>query len=157
MKVRESIFHFAYYKSWIWKLVDECYDYTYSFLKHTTLIHGKFLYLIGMICINNATCQKNVFLHVNMFVVILDRWHIIKNCMGPPALGPKDEKLLVPKGPTLHLLLDHVSSLISETIHGNSLITTIKKNKIVYLIFNVKLNIFTNSLSSIFTPTFLHL
>ena len=46
---------------------------------------------------------------------------------------------------TLHLSLAHVSSPISETIHVNPLITTIKKNKIVSLLFNVRLNIFTNS------------
>ena len=86
-------------------MVDECYDYTYSFLKHTTLIHGKFLYLIGMIMLH---VKKNVFVHVNMFVVILDRWHIIKNCIGPTALGPKDEKLLVPTGPTLHIVFHHL-------------------------------------------------
>ena len=33
-----------------------------------------------------------------MLVVILDSLHIIKNCTGPTALDPKDEKLLVPKG-----------------------------------------------------------
>ena len=58
---------------------------------------------------------------------------------------------------TLHLPLTHVSSLISETIHVSPLITTIKKNKIVSLLFNVGLNIFTNSLSSIFTLISLHL
>ena len=44
---------------------------------------------------------------------------------------------------TFHLLLAHVFSSISETIHVNPLITTIKKNKIVSLLFNVGLNIFT--------------
>ena len=58
---------------------------------------------------------------------------------------------------TLYLPLAHVSSPISETIHVSSLITTIKKNKIVYLLFNVGLNIFHNSSSSIFTPISLHL
>ena len=43
---------------------------------------------------------------------------------------------------TLHLPLVHVSSPISETIHVSPL-TTIKKNKIVSLLFNVGLNIFT--------------
>ena len=57
----------------------------------------------------------------------------------------------------LHLPLAHVSSPISETIHVSSLITTIKKNKIVSLFFNVGLNNFTNSLSSIFIPISLHL
>ena len=46
---------------------------------------------------------------------------------------------------TLHLPLAHVSSPISETIYVSPLITTIKKNKIVSLIFNVGLNIFTTS------------
>ena len=55
--------------------------------------------------------------------------------------------------PTLHLLLAHVSSPISKIIHINSLISTIKKNKIISLFFNVGLNNFTNSLSSIFTFT----
>ena len=58
---------------------------------------------------------------------------------------------------TLHLPLTHVFSPISETIHFNPLITTIKKNKIVSLIFNVGLTIFTNSSSSIFIPISLHL
>ena len=58
---------------------------------------------------------------------------------------------------TLHLPLAHVSSPISETIHVSPLITTIKKNKIVSLLFNVGLNIFTNSSSSIFTLISLHL
>ena len=44
---------------------------------------------------------------------------------------------------TLHLPLAHVSSPISETIHVSPLITIIKKNKIVSLLFNVRLNIFT--------------
>ena len=39
----------------------------------------------------------------------------------------------------------HVSSPISETIHVSPLIITIKKNKIVSLLFNVGLNIFTTS------------
>ena len=55
--------------------------------------------------------------------------------------------------PTLHLLLAHVSSPISKIIHINSLISTIKKNKIISLLFNVGLNNFTNFLSSIFTFT----
>ena len=55
--------------------------------------------------------------------------------------------------PTLHLLLAHVSSPISKIIHINSLISTIKKNKIISLLFNVGLNNFSNSLSSIFTFT----
>ena len=42
--------------------------------------------------------SKNLFVQVNMLVVILDSLHIIKNCTGPTALDPKDEKLLVPKG-----------------------------------------------------------
>ena len=54
---------------------------------------------------------------------------------------------------TLHLLLAHVFSPISKTIHISPLITTIKKNKIFSLIFNVGLNIFNNSLSFIFIPT----
>ena len=58
---------------------------------------------------------------------------------------------------TLHLPLAHESSLISESIHISPLITTIKKNKIVSLLFNVGLNIFTNLSSSIFTLTSLHL
>ena len=53
---------------------------------------------------------------------------------------------------TLHLPLAHVSSPISETIHVSPLITTIKKNKKVSLLFIVRLNIFHNSSSSIFTP-----
>ena len=55
---------------------------------------------------------------------------------------------------TLHLPLAHISSPIFETIHVSILITTIKKNKIVSLLFNVGLNIFINSPSSILTPTF---
>ena len=43
------------------------------------------------------------------------------------------------------------------TIYVNPLITKIKKNKIVTLLFNMGLNIFTNSPSSIFTPISLHL
>ena len=58
---------------------------------------------------------------------------------------------------TLHLPLVYVSSPISKTIHVSPLITTIKNNKIVFLIFNVELNIFTNFSSSIFTLTSLHL
>ena len=58
---------------------------------------------------------------------------------------------------TLHLPLTHVFSPIYQTIHFNPLITTNKKNKIVSLLFNVELNIFTNSSSSISTPTSLHL
>ena len=58
---------------------------------------------------------------------------------------------------TLYLPFAHVSNLISETIHVNLLITTIKKNKIVSLIFNVELNIFTNSSFFVFTPISLHL
>ena len=41
---------------------------------------------------------------------------------------------------TLYLPLAHVSSPIFETIHISLLITTIKKNKIVSLIFNIGLN-----------------
>ena len=57
--------------------------------------------------------------------------------------------------------LAHVSSPIVETIHVSPLITTIEKNKIVSLLFNVELNIFTNSLSSlphlyIYVVTFIH-
>ena len=51
----------------------------------------------------------------------------------------------------------HVSSLIFESIHISPLIATIKKNKIVSLLFNVGLKIFTNSSSSILTPTSLQL
>ena len=51
--------------------------------------------------------------------------------------------LLRPALISLHLPLTHVSNPISETIHVSPLITTIKKNKIVSLIFNVGLNIFT--------------
>ena len=43
---------------------------------------------------------------------------------------------------TLYLLLAHASSPISKSIHISPLITTIKKNKIVSLFFNVGLNIF---------------
>ena len=64
---------------------------------------------------------------------------------------------------TFHLLPAHVFSSISETIHVNPLITTIKKNKIVSLLFNVGLNIFTTfhlpySLSHlyIFVVIFIH-
>ena len=66
-------------------------------------------------------------------------------------------------GSTLHLPLAHISSPISKTIHVSPLITTIKKNKIASLLFNVGLKIFTNSWSSLFTPhlyiyvvTFIH-
>ena len=58
---------------------------------------------------------------------------------------------------TLHLSFVHVSNPISDSIHISPLITTIKRNKIVSLIFNVRLNIFTNSSFSIFTPASLHL
>ena len=57
----------------------------------------------------------------------------------------------------LFFSLAHVSSPISETIHFSPLITTIKKNKIVSLLFNVGLNIFTNFSSTIFIPTSLYL
>ena len=53
--------------------------------------------------------------------------------------------------------LAHVFDLISESIHISPLITTIKKNKIISLIFNVGLNIFTNSSFFIFIPTSLYL
>ena len=43
---------------------------------------------------------------------------------------------LVPSPP-----FGHISSLISESIHISPLIITIKKNKIVSLLFNVGLNI----------------
>ena len=43
---------------------------------------------------------------------------------------------LIPPPSTLHLPLAHVSNLISEIIHVSPLITTIKKNNIVSLIFN---------------------
>ena len=58
---------------------------------------------------------------------------------------------------TVHLSLVYVSNSISESIYINPLITTIKKNKIIPLLFNMGLNIFTNSSSSIFTLTSLHL
>ena len=54
-----------------------------------------------------------------------------------------------------HIL--NVFSLIFEVIHIGSLITTIKNNKIVFFIFNMRLNIFTNFLFFILTPTFLRL
>ena len=57
----------------------------------------------------------------------------------------------------IHLPLEHVSNLISESIHINLLITKIKKNKIIYFFFSVKLNIFTNFLSSILALTSFHL
>ena len=41
---------------------------------------------------------------------------------------------------TLHLPLAHVSNLISETIHVSPLITTIKKNNIVSLLFNANVS-----------------
>ena len=47
-----------YYKSWIPKLVDACYNDIYSFSKHTAMTHGNFLYLIGMIWTNKFMCQK---------------------------------------------------------------------------------------------------
>ena len=50
--------------------------------------------------------------------------------------------------------LAHISNPISESIHISPLITTIKKNKIVNFLFNIRLNIFTNSSSSIFTNSF---
>ena len=58
---------------------------------------------------------------------------------------------------SLHLSFAYVSSPISESIYISPLIATIKKNKIISLIFNVRLNIFTNFSSSILTPTSLHL
>ena len=58
---------------------------------------------------------------------------------------------------TLHLPLAHVSSPIYNIIHFSPLITTIKKNKIVSLLFNVGSTIFTNSSSSLFIPMSLHL
>ena len=58
---------------------------------------------------------------------------------------------------TLHLPLALLSIPISETIHFSPLITTIKKNKIVSLLFNVGLTIFTNSSSFIFIPISLYL
>ena len=58
---------------------------------------------------------------------------------------------------TLHLSLAHISNPISETIHFSPLITTIKNNKIVSLLFNMGLTIFTNSSSSIFILISLHL
>ena len=56
----------------------------------------------------------------------------------------------------MEIILNISSSQIA-TIHISLLITTIKKNKIVSLLFNVGLNIFTNSLSTKLTPTSLHL
>ena len=53
--------------------------------------------------------------------------------------------------------LVHISNPISKTIHVSPLVITIKKNKIVSLLFNVGVNIFHNSSSSILTPSFLHL
>ena len=58
---------------------------------------------------------------------------------------------------TVHLSLVYISNPISESIPINLLITTIKKNKIIPLLFNVGLNIFTNFSSSIFTLISLHL
>ena len=51
----------------------------------------------------------------------------------------------------------NVSSPQIATIHISQLSTTIKKNEIVYLLFNVGFKHFTNSLSSILTPITLYL
>ena len=51
----------------------------------------------------------------------------------------------------------NVSSLKYAPIHISLLITIIKNNKRVSLLFNIRLNIFTNSLSSILTHTSLQL
>ena len=64
----------------------------------------------------------------------------------------KENTHLLPSPP-----LVHVSSLISKSIHISPLITTVKKNKIVSLFFNVRLNIFINFLAFILTPTSLYL
>ena len=42
-----------------------------------TMTHGNFLYVIGMIR-QTMTCVKILFVHVNVFAIILDTWHIIK-------------------------------------------------------------------------------
>ena len=46
---------------------------------------------------------------------------------------------------SLHLPIAHVSNPLSESIHINPLITTIKKYKTISLLFNVGLNICNKS------------
>ena len=57
--------------------MDTCYNNSYSFSKYTTMTRGNFLYLIGIIG-QTILCVKILFVHVNVFVIKLDAWHIIK-------------------------------------------------------------------------------
>ena len=64
---------------------------------------------------------------------------------------------------TVHLSLVYVSNSISESIYINPLITTIKKNKIISLLFNVGLTIsltfylpYSFSYIYIYVITFIH-
>ena len=57
--------------------MNTCYNDTYSFPKHLIMICGNFLYLIDMIG-QTMPRVKILFVHVNVFVIILDMWHIIK-------------------------------------------------------------------------------
>ena len=67
----------VYHKSWIPKLVNVCNDDTNSFSKHPIMTCGNFIYLIGMI-VQTMLCVKILFVHVNVFSIILDTRHIIK-------------------------------------------------------------------------------
>ena len=58
-------------------MVDAFYNNTYSFSKYSIITYGNFLYLIGMIRQTMPHVQI-LFLHVNVFAIILDTWHIIK-------------------------------------------------------------------------------
>ena len=78
----ELIIHYTtsiiYYKSWIPKLMDACYDDTSLFSKQTTMIHDCFLYFIGIYNLYLYTPKSwNVALIVTTFWLSQISIHLI--------------------------------------------------------------------------------